>query len=129
MIYGQTPRVEVMHGFIVIGKETFRGILGQAERHTPKITILSAQSARSALYRRRELESWVPNLTRPKDRAMQDGAEAMNCLKRLSDRMQCLCGTAIAYGDAKGRMKTFGAPAKGEMTAKGKAVCSQSSRP
>ena len=33
------------------------------------------------LYRTRELESWVPNLTRPKDRAMQDGAEAIKMIR------------------------------------------------
>lgn len=90
MIYGQLSRVEAMYGFIVIGKKTFREILSKAERRNANDNNSFYTICSKCFYRTRELESWVPNLTRPKDRAMQDGAEAINYTKRLSNKEQYL---------------------------------------
>lgn len=90
MIYGQLSRVEAMYGFIVIGKETFREIPSKAGRRKAAYSHPFCAICSKRLYRTRELESWVPNLNRPKDRAMQYGAEAINYLKRLSSKEQYL---------------------------------------
>ena len=81
MIYGQLSRVEAMYGFIAIGKETFREIPSKAGRHKAEYSHPFCAICSKRLYRTRELESWVPNLTRPKDRAMQDGAEAIKIIR------------------------------------------------
>ena len=81
------------------------------------------QSARSitaitwkrARFTQRQLAVYFGNCV-----AMQDGAEAMNCLKRLSDRMQCLCGTTDV--DYRTAVQRHSVPPQRGGIKKGKAV-------
>lgn len=111
MIYGHASQIGTMYCSIVIGKKTFCENLSKAERRNANnnhsfYAICSKRfySLQRARITQRQIVYWV---------ARQDGAEAINCLKRLSNKEQCLSLTSYV-------IQRFDVPRKECIVKKGK---------